>query len=230
MHFCRLFCAGICCCTTLTLAQQEAAATTKPTVEVTSYAVGVDMARNFKKQDVAISPEMLIKGLNDGLAGGKIDLSEKELRRVMNSFQSEVRQKMTVNRRLAAEENRRRGQIFLEENKTRQGVIALASGLQYRVIKLGAGRRPLESDLVECLYRGALLNGTEFDATEPGKPATLKVSALIAGWKEALKLMPEGSKWELFIPSSLAYSERGVGSDIGPNETLIFELELLAIK
>lgn len=230
MHFCRLFCASICCCTTLTLAQQEVAATTKPTVEVTSYAVGVDMARNFKKQDVAISPEMLIKGLNDGLAGGKIDLSEKELRRVMNSFQSEVRQKMTVNRRLAAEENRRRGQIFLEENKTRQGVIALASGLQYRVIKLGAGRRPLESDLVECLYRGALLNGTEFDATEPGKPATLKVSALIAGWKEALKLMPEGSKWELFIPSSLAYSERGVGSDIGPNETLIFELELLAIK
>jgi FKBP-type peptidyl-prolyl cis-trans isomerase FklB len=102
--------------------------------------------------------------------------------------------------------------------------------VQYKVIHAGEGRSPADGDMVECSYRGTLLDGTEFDATEAGKPATLKVSQLIEGWKEALKLMPEGSKWQIFIPSQLAYGPRGVGSDIGPNETLVFEVDLVAVK
>jgi FKBP-type peptidyl-prolyl cis-trans isomerase FklB len=195
-----------------------------------SYAIGVDMARNFKKQELEINPELLLRGLKDGLAGGRILLSEKDLRRVMNGFQGEVRQKMAQNRRLAAEENRRKGAAFLEEYKSTEGVVALPSGLLYRVLKAGEGRKPVESDQVECHYRGMLLSGFEFDATEPGKPAVLKVSALIGGWKEALKLMPVGSRWQIVIPSNLAYAERGVGSDIGPNEVLLFEVELVGIK
>jgi FKBP-type peptidyl-prolyl cis-trans isomerase len=199
-------------------------------VDRISYAIGVDMARNFKKQEVAINPDLLLKGLRDGLAGGAIGLSEKDLRRTMNGFQSDVRQKMAQGRRLAIEDNRRAGTTFLEQNKRKEGVVVLPSGLQYKVLKAGEGRKPVDSDLVECHYRGTLLNGSEFDATEPGKTAALKVSALINGWKEALKLMPVGSTWQIFVPSALAYGERGAGSEIGPNETLIFEVELVGIK
>jgi FKBP-type peptidyl-prolyl cis-trans isomerase FklB len=197
----------------------------------TSYAIGVDMARNFKKQGIDIDPELILRGMKDGYAD-KVLISDKDIRRAMNSFQSEVRQKMTQTRRLAADDNKARGAEFLAANKAKPGVTTLASGLQYRVINAGAadGRKPQDSDIVECNYRGTLLNGTEFDATEPGKPAALKLSALIAGWREALKLMPVGAKWQLFVPAHLAYGDRGAGSDIGPNETLIFEVELVAIK
>ncbi|MBI5786549.1 MAG: FKBP-type peptidyl-prolyl cis-trans isomerase [Rhodocyclales bacterium] len=197
----------------------------------TSYAIGVDMARNFKKQGIEIDPELILRGMKDGYAG-TAQISDKELRRTMNSFQGEVRQKMAQNRRLAADENKTRGADFLSANKGKAGVVTLPSGLQYRVVNAGAadGRKPQESDLVECNYRGTLLSGAEFDSTEPGKPATLKVSALIAGWREALKMMPAGAKWQLFVPPQLAYGDRGAGSDIGPNETLVFEVELVAIK
>ena len=199
--------------------------------EVISYAVGVDLARNLAKQGIEIDSEQLTQGLKDGLAGRSL-LSEKELRQVMATFQSSMRQRLTQNRRLAAEDNRAQGNAFLNGNKAKPDVITLASGLQYRVIKAGAadGRKPLDNDYVEVNYRGVTLAGTEFDVTEPGKPATLRLSNLIAGWKEALKLMSAGAKWQLFIPSRLAYGERGVGTDIGPNETLIFEVELVAIK
>lgn len=195
-----------------------------------SYAVGVDIGRNFRKQEVSVNPDLLIRGINEGLAGAQIQLSEKELRRVLNGFQAEVRQKMTLNRRLSADENRRKGLAYLEENKSKEGVVTLPSGLQYRVLKAGTGRKPVESDTIECNYRGTLLSGLEFDSTEPDKPAALKMAALIAGWKEAMKLMAEGARWQIVIPSQLAYGDRGVGSDIGPNETLLFEVELVAIK
>lgn len=196
-----------------------------------SYAIGVDMARNFSKQGIEIDPDLILRGMRDGYAG-TVQMSDKDVRRTMNSFQGEVRQKMAQNRRLAGDDNRSRGAAFLAANKDKPGVTTLPSGLQYRILVPGRpdARKPLESDMVECLYRGTLLNGTEFDATEPGKPATLKVSALIAGWREALKMMPVGARWEVVIPPNLAYSERGAGSDIGPNETLIFEVELVAIK
>lgn len=200
-------------------------------VNRTSYAIGVDMARNFKKQGIEIDPELILRGMKDG-AAGTVQISDKDIRRAMNAFQGEVRQKMAQNRRLATEDNKTRGSEFLEANKSKPGVVALTSGLQYKVIKAGApeGRKPLDSDMVECNYRGVTLGGTEFDATEAGKPATLKISALIAGWREALKLMPVGSKWQIVVPPQLAYGDRGAGSDIGPNETLIFEVELVAIK
>lgn len=203
----------------------------EPAANRTSYAIGVDMARNFKKQGIDVDPELILRGMKDGYAGTVL-ISDKDLRRTMNSFQGEVRQKMAQNRRLAADDNKTRGADFLAANKGKAGVVTLPSGLQYRVVNPGAadGRKPLESDLVECNYRGTLLSGTEFDATEPGKPATLKISALIAGWREALKLMPVGAKWQLFVPSHLAYGDRGAGSDIGPNEALVFEVELVAIK
>jgi len=135
-----------------------------------------------------------------------------------------------LSKRIATEDNKKKGEAFLQANKAKEGVVALPNGLQYKVLKAGDGRKPLESDMVLCHYRGTLLDGTEFDSTEAERPATLKVSALINGWKEALKLMPAGSKWQLAIPPQLAYGERGVGGDIGPNETLLFEVELVAIK
>lgn len=198
--------------------------------DIVSYGIGVDIARNFKKQEVDIDIDLLIRGIREGLAGERLLMPEKDLRKYLNVFQADLRKKMTLNRRAAADENKKKSAAFLAENKTREGVVALPSGLQYKVIKAGSGRKPGDADLVECNYRGTLLNGTEFDATEIGKTATLKISQLIAGWKEAMKLMPVGSTWKLFVPPQLAYGERGVGSEIGPNELLIFDVEIVSIK
>lgn len=198
--------------------------------DMQSYGIGVNLAKSFKKNEVEFDMDLLIKGLKDGLSGEKLLMPEKDLRKAMNAFQGELRQKEAGIRRVAALDNKEKGDAFLAENKTRDGVVALASGVQYKILKEGDGKKPADADAVECNYRGTLLDGTEFDGTDPGKPATLKVAHLIAGWKEALKLMPEGSKWQIFIPPQLAYGPRGVGSDIGPNETLIFEVELLAVK
>jgi FKBP-type peptidyl-prolyl cis-trans isomerase FklB len=149
----------------------------------------------------------------------------------MRTFQAELRQRQAVARTKAAEDNKKQGNAFLAENKTKEGVVTLPSGLQYKILKAGGGKTPTDADTVECHYRGTLLNGTEFDSSHlTGKPATIKVTAVIPGWKEALKLMPVGSKWQLFIPPQLAYGERGAGHEIGPNATLLFEVELLAIK
>ncbi len=198
--------------------------------DMQSYGIGVNIAKSFKKNEVDFDLEFLIKGLRDGLSGEKLLMTEKDLRKVMNSFQGELRQKAAGIRRVAAMDNKTKGEAFLAGNKARDGVVALASGVQYKIVKEGGGRKPTDADMVECNYRGTLLDGTEFDGTDPGKPAMLKVSQLIAGWKEALKLMPEGSRWQIFIPPESAYGQRGVGSDIGPNETLVFEVELLAVK
>lgn len=198
--------------------------------DVQSYGIGVNIAKSFKRDEVDFDMELLIKGMKDGLAGGKLLMPEKELRRAMNLFQSELRQKAAARSRIAAVDNKKKGDEFMAKNKAMEGVVTLASGVQYKILKAGDGKQPTDIDSVECYYRGTLLDGTEFDGTEPGKPATLKVSQLIAGWKEALQLMPAGSKWQLYIPPQLAYGPRGVGSDIGPNETLVFEVELLAVK
>ncbi|NOU01310.1 MAG: FKBP-type peptidyl-prolyl cis-trans isomerase [Gallionella sp.] len=195
-----------------------------------SYGIGASVAKNLKKQTTDVDLDVLIQGLKNGLSGQKLLLSEKELQKVMNKFQGEVRQNALLSKRLALEENKKKGEVFLSENKLKPGVEILPSGVQYKVLKAGSGKTPIDSDVVQVNYRGTLLDGTEFDSTESGHPAELKVSSLIAGWKDALKLMPLGSKWQIVIPSQLAYGERGVGSDIGPNETLVFEVELLAIK
>ncbi len=198
--------------------------------EMVSYGIGVNIAKSFKKDDVEFDMDLLIKGLKDGLSGERLLMSERDLRKVMNAFQGELRRKEMMNHQVVAEENKKKGEAFLAKNKTSDGVVTLASGVQYKILKAGDGKRPTDGDTVECYYRGTLLNGTEFSSTEPGKPATLKVEMLPAGWKEALKLMPMGSKWQIYVPSQLAYGARGAGSDIGPNETLVFEVALLDIK
>ena len=196
-----------------------------------NYGIGVEVVRNFKNQGIEVDLDMVIKGMKDGLSG-KILVSEKELRKTMTAFQTELRQKQATTRKFAAQDNRKKGDAFLAENKTKEGVVTLPSGLQYKILRAVDGKKATDADTVECNYRGTLIDGTEFDSSyESGKPATFRVSeGVILGWKEALKLIPVGSKWKFFIPPQLAYGDRGAGRQIGPSETLIFEVELLAIK
>jgi FKBP-type peptidyl-prolyl cis-trans isomerase len=199
--------------------------------EKVSYGIGVDVARNFKRLGMDLDADTLLKGMRDGLADGKLLLTEEELRATLMAYQEELRQKQAQIRKAAAENNLKEGEAFLSANKKKDGVVTLPSGLQYKILKAGEGKRPKDTDTVECQYRGTLVNGTEFDSSyRTGKPAIFKVTGVIAGWTEALKLMPVGSKWQLFIPPQLAYGERGAGNVIGPNATLIFEVELLAVK
>lgn len=194
-----------------------------------SYSIGVSITKNMKKQDTEFDLDVLIQGMKDGLSGKKLLMTDKEIRAVLNNYQSEIRRNAAVSKRQAMEDNKKKGEEFLAKNKSKPGVITLASGVQYKIVKEGSGRAPLDSELVEVVYRGTLLDGTEFDGTD-GHPVNLKANSLIAGWKEVMRLMPQGSKWEIYIPHNLAYGERGVGADIGPNETLIFEVELLSFK
>ena len=202
--------------------------------EKASYGIGVETARSLKQQGIEVDGDLLIKGLQDGLSGGKLIMSDDEISKTMAIVHSELRQKrmqLMRARTKDAEENRKEGETFLAENKTKEGVVTLSSGLQYKILKAGGGRKPTEADRVEFHYRGTLIDGTEFDSSyRRGQPASFNVTGVIPGWKEALQLMPVGSKWQLFIPPQLAYGAVGAGRDIGPNVTLIFEVELLAIK
>ena len=196
-----------------------------------SYGIGVDVARNFKRLGIDVNPDVLTQAIKDVLADKKLLMTDDELRATMTAFQNELRQKQIVAMQTAAAENKKAGDAFLAANKAKEGVVTLPSGLQYKILKAGDGKKPTDADTVECNYRGTLINGTEFDSSyRTGRPAVFKVTGVIPGWREALKLMPAGSKWQLVIPPQLAYGERGAGRDIGPNSTLIFEVELLAIK
>jgi FKBP-type peptidyl-prolyl cis-trans isomerase len=208
----------------------EDTAALKTQKEQEAYAVGVDLARNLRRQGIDLQAEALAKGMRDELSGTPLMLPETELRSALTSFQTGLKQKRARTLMVVAEENRKAGETFLSANKSKEGVVTLPSGLQYKVLKTGEGRTPVEADIVEVNYRGTLLDGTEFDSSfSRGQPASFKVGAVIAGWKEALRLMPAGSKWQLFIPAHLAYAEKGSGRYIGPNATLVFEVELLAI-
>jgi UDP-GlcNAc:undecaprenyl-phosphate/decaprenyl-phosphate GlcNAc-1-phosphate transferase len=199
--------------------------------EKQGYAVGVDLARNLKRQGIAVDADALAKGLRDELAGSKLSMTEDELKITLNAFQTELKQRRARGVRTVAEDNKRQGEAFLAENKTKEGVVTLPNGLQYKVLKEGDGKKPTEADAVEVNYRGTLIDGTEFDNSHlRGKPVTLKPTGGTLGWTQALKLMPVSSKWQIFIPPQLAYGEKGLGHKIGPNATLIFEVELLAIK
>ena len=158
-------------------------------------------------------------------------LSDKEAQEVMMTFQKEQMAKLNENARKLGEKNKKEGETFLAENKKKPGVVTLPSGLQYKILKEGTGRNPKATDTVVTHYRGTLLDGKEFDSSyKRGEPATFPLNGVIRGWTEALQLMKPGAKWQLFIPPQLAYGERGAGQDIGPNATLIFEVELIAIK
>jgi FKBP-type peptidyl-prolyl cis-trans isomerase len=196
-----------------------------------NYAIGVNLIGNIRQQGIDIDLNLVIKGMQDAFLGRKLPMTDEELRKCISLYQTDARQKQAKARAMASGNNKKEGEAFLAENQKKEGVVTLPSGLQYRVIKAGEGKKPSDEDSVECHYRGTLISGTEFDSSyRTGIPATFKVNGVIPGWREALKLMQIGSTWQVFVPSRLAYGERGMGSSIGPNATLIFEVALIAIK
>jgi len=199
--------------------------------EKVSYAIGMEMGKGVKTQGIDVDPAIMTQGLKDGLSGAKPQMSEDELRQVITSLQQDIRQKQMQAQEAAAAENKTKGEAFLAENAKKGGVVALPDGLQYKIMTPGQGKKPQESDTVLCNYKGTFLDGTEFDSSaKAGKPVPFEVKNVIPGFREILQLMPVGSKWQVFIPSNLAYGERGAGGVIGPNATLIFEVEVVSIQ
>ncbi|MGB8990227.1 MAG: FKBP-type peptidyl-prolyl cis-trans isomerase [Candidatus Sulfotelmatobacter sp.] len=218
-----------------TAAKSTTGLTLKTQKEKFSYAVGMRtgqrMAESFKKQSVPYDSAVLARGLRDGLAGGKTLLTEEEAQAAIKAVQDEVGKQQMEKMQVEGAANKKEGDAFLAANKGKEGVVTLPSGLQYKILKAGTGPKPTASDTVVCNYRGTLINGTEFDSSyKRGQPVTFPVSGVIKGWTEALQSMPVGSKWQLFIPSDLAYGDRGAGANIGPDSTLIFEVELVSIQ
>jgi len=193
-----------------------------------SYATGVMTARQLLKNDVPFDVDLMVQGLKDAIAGGDIRMSEKELKIVLQSMSAEIARKMNNERQVKGGIAREKGLAYQEEFKKKPGVTVLPGNLMYRVVKEGKGDKPGELGTVVVKYRGTLVDGSEFDATPEGKTATLKLESVITGWREALKRMPAGSTWEVVVPPSLAYATRGSGT-IGPNETLVFNIELIAV-
>lgn len=195
-----------------------------------SYATGVQAVRNFTRNDIPFDADQIIRGMRDAMAGGDLAMSEKDIRLVLNALQTDLRRSMAANQKALSEKNAKRGSEYMAAYKTRPGAQILGNGVAYRVLQQGGGPKPSEAESVIVKYRGSNIDGVEFDATEDGKTAILRVNQVIMGWRESLKQMPSGAKWELVIPPNLAYGERGVGASIGPNETLVFEVELVGIK
>lgn len=216
---------------TTSIAASNNAVTLKNDEDKLSYSIGIDLGKNFKRQGIDINAEAMAKGLQDGMSGEKSLLTEEQMKDVLTKFQRDLMAKRTAEFNKKAEENKKKGEEFLKENKSKQGVVSLPSGLQYKVIKKGEGKTPSKEDTVTVEYTGRLVDGQVFDSTEKsGKPATFKLSQVIPGWTEALQLMPAGSVWEIYVPADLAYGARSVGGPIGPNETLIFKIHLLSVK
>jgi FKBP-type peptidyl-prolyl cis-trans isomerase len=179
---------------------------------------------------VNINPDVLLKGVQDAMATSEPLLTRQEMRNVLADLQKKIIKAQEEKVKAEAQKNLTEGEVFLAENLKKQGVKALPSGLQYKVITEGSGKKPQANDTVTVHYRGTLIDGTEFDSSQGrGKPATFRADRVIAGWKEALKMMKEGAKWQLFVPPQLGYGERSTGR-IGPNSVLIFEIELISIK
>ena len=211
------------------------AAVLKTKKEKFSYALGMNVGANLgtslRKQAVDFDPNIVAQGLKASLAGGKTLMTQEDAQALLKEVQTDMLKKQQETMRVVGEANKKEGEAFLAANKGKAGVVTLPSGLQYKILKEGNGPKPTATDTVVCNYRGTLINGTEFDSSyKSGQPATFPVNGVIKGWTEALQLMPVGSKWQLFIPSSMAYAERGAGADIGPNATLIFEVELMSIQ
>jgi len=212
------------------IASAEEAAFLKTQKDKISYIIGRDMGSNLKNQSVDIDTDIFMKGFKDALSGNKSALSDDEIQAVKTAYKEERMKKHEEEVKKVTEQNKKDGEAFLAENKKKEGVVTLPSGLQYKVIKEGDGQTPKETDTVTVNYKGTLLDGTEFDSSyKRNEPATFPVNGVIPGWQEALKLMKVGSKWQLFVPAGLAYGEKGAGNTIGPNATLIFEVELLSI-
>jgi FKBP-type peptidyl-prolyl cis-trans isomerase FklB len=201
-----------------------------------SYAIGLNVGKglkdSLKKDDVEVNSDILLRGMKDALAGTKPLLTDEETKTVLTTLQTDMRKHQKELHDAAVAKNSQEGEAFLAANKAKPGVVVLPSGLQYKVISAGNGSKPTAADTVVCNYKGTLIDGTEFDSSfKRGQPATIPVGRVIKGWTEALQLMPVGSKWELYIPPSLAYGEQGTnGGPIGPDATLVFDVELISIQ
>jgi FKBP-type peptidyl-prolyl cis-trans isomerase len=195
-----------------------------------SYAIGLGIGRNMKHEGLALELSKLISGISDGLKDATPQLTDAEMQSSLQDFQKELAAGRESETKVAGAKNKKEGDAFLAANKAKAGVTTTKSGLQYEILKAGKGQKPTKADSVTTHYRGTLLNGTEFDSSiKRGEPATFPVSGVIPGWTEALQLMPVGSKWKLYVPAELAYGANGAGPDIGPNSTLVFEVELLGV-
>jgi FKBP-type peptidyl-prolyl cis-trans isomerase FklB len=196
-----------------------------------SYAIGLDIGKNFKTRSMDIDYAILFQGLLDSQKTGEPLLGTEEIQKVMTQFQQEMMKAEQEKRQVQGLDNKAKEEAFLKENSAKPGVKVTASGLQYKVLTEGTGAQPKAGDTVKVHYRGTLLDGTEFDSSyKRNQPAVFPLNGVIKGWTEALQLMKVGSKYQVFLPSSLAYGEQGAGQVIGPNSTLIFEVELLAIE
>ena len=254
-HFSAIFAIGIVLCSggaaqqkqtakpapkaSATAAQKPESKTEKPSAPLTlntqkekvSYAIGMQIGRNLSREGVDIDTAVFLRGLVDIVTGSKPLLTDDEARAVITKLQQETMAKREAEMKVIGEANKKEGEKFLAENKKKEGVVTLPSGLQYKIAKQGTGPKPVATDNVVCNYRGTLINGKEFDSSyKRGQPATFPVNGVIKGWTEVLQLMPVGSKYQVWIPAELAYGSRPPSSDIGPNATLIFDIELLEIE
>jgi len=199
--------------------------------EKLSYAIGMEMGKGVKAQGLDVDSAILSQGLKDALTDAKPQMTEDELKQVINDLQQGMRQKQMQMQEQAAAENKTKGEAFLAENGKKDGVVTLPDGLQYKILTAGDGKKPVETDTVKCNYKGTFIDGSEFDSSaKAGGPVPFEVKNVIPGFKEVLQLMPVGSKWQVFIPSNLAYAEHGAGGVIGPNAALIFEIEVVSIE
>jgi len=215
----------------LILAAQAISQAPKTRKEKISYALGVNTARNWGKESADIDLNMYIKGLKDALENKNVLMSDEESSDSVKAFNKDNFDHAMAEMKKLADKNKKEGAKFLEENRKKPGVVMLSDSLQYKVLKEGSGKRPTLEDTVTVNYKGTLLDGTEFDSSvKQGKPAVLPLGRLIKGWTEALQLMRPGAKWQIFVPPNLAYGEHGKQPAIGPNATLIFEIELLSFK
>jgi len=203
------------------------AADLKTNKEKYSYAIGFQIGSNLKRENAQVDVEAIKQGIQDVLSGAKLKVSMED----MQAAVMEEQKHLQAERQARGEKAKADGAAFLEKNKKEKGITVLPSGIQYKVIKEGKGEKPKPTDTIVANYRGALINGTEFDSSyKRGQPAVFGVNKVIKGWQEVLPLMPTGSTWKVFIPSDLAYGEHGAGASIGPNETLVFDIELIEIK
>jgi FKBP-type peptidyl-prolyl cis-trans isomerase FklB len=199
--------------------------------EKRSYALGMSVGEQVKSRSMDVDADLIVRGLKDSLSGSSTVLNEQEASAEVEELRQQVKQKTITQRREKLKKNKQEGQEFLAANKTKEGVVTLPSGLQYKILKAGEGNKPTGNDIVFCNYRGSTLDGKEFDSSyRRGKPSPFKFARVMEGWKQALRLMPVGSKWQVWVPSDLAYGMRGASNVIEPNSTLVFDLELVSVR